>query len=89
MDLVEHANEEENAVEEFRQVLNSIIGKYKLHPSMVLSMLANLTAGYINLTQAYYNKKTDGEVVQADYLNMLTAHLVDNAIRDFQKAQET
>ena len=87
-DLVKHANEEGNALEELRQALNSIIGRYKLHPSLVLSLLARMSAAYINLTQAVYNKKGDHEFVQADFLNMLTAHLMDNAISEFQKAQE-
>jgi hypothetical protein len=88
MDLVKHANEEGNAVEELRQALNSIIGRYKLHPSLVISMLARLTAGYINLTQAFYNKKNDAEVVEADYLNMLTANLLDHTIDECKKALE-
>ena len=86
-DLVKHGNEEGNALEEFRQALNSIIGRYKLHPSLVLSLLARMSAAYINLTQAVYNKKGEREFVQVDFQNMLTAHLMDNAISEF-KAQE-
>ena len=87
-DLVKHANEEGNALEELRQALNSIIDRYKLHPSLVLSMLVRMSACYINLTQAVYNKKGDHEFVQADFLNMLTAHLLDHSIDECKKALE-
>ena len=87
-DLVKHANEEGNALEELRQALNSIIDRYKLHPSLVLSMLARMSAAYINLTQAVYNKKGDHEFVQADFLNMLTAHLLDHTMDECKKALE-
>ena len=86
-DLVKHVNEEGNAAEELRQAINSIISRYKLHPSLVLSLLARMSACYINLTQAVYNKKNVAEFVQADFLNMLTAHLLNNTISEF-KAQE-
>ena len=87
-DLVKHANEEGNAAEELREAINSIISKYKLHPSLVLSLLARLSACYINLTQAIYKKKGDRECVLNDFLNMLTAHHLDHAIDDFKKEQE-
>lgn len=87
-DLVKHGNEEGNAAEELRQALNSIIGRYKLHPSLVLSLLARMSACYIKLTQAVYNKKGDHEFVQADFLNMLTAHLLDHTMDECQKALE-
>ena len=87
-DLVKHANEEGNALEELRQALNSIIDRYKLHPSLVLSLLARMSACYINLTQAVYNKKGDHEFVQADFLNMLTAHLLDHTMDECKKALE-
>ena len=87
-DLVKHANEEGNAAEELRQALNSIIGRYKLHPSLVLSLLARMSACYIKLTQAVYNKKGDHEFVQADFLNMLTANLLSMAMDESKKAQE-
>ena len=87
-DLVKHGNEEGNALEEFRQALNSIIGRYKLHPSLVLSLLARMSAAYINLTQAVYNKKGDLEFVQVDFQNMLTAHLMDHSMDECNKALE-
>ena len=87
-DLVKHANKEGNAAEELRQAINSIISRYKLHPSLVLSLLARMSACYINLTQAVYNKKGDHEFVEADFLNMLTAHLLDDAIREFKMQEE-
>ncbi len=87
-DLINHVNEEGNALEELRQALNSIIGRYKLHPSLVLSMLARMSAAYINLTQAVYNKKGDLEFVQVDFQNMLTAHLLDHSIDECKKALE-
>ena len=87
-DLVKHGNEEGNAAEELRQALNSIIGRYKLHPSLVLSLLARMSACYIKLAQAVYNKKGDHEFVQADFLNMLTAHLLDHTMDECQKALE-
>ena len=84
-DLVNHADESGHAVEELRQALNSIISKYKLHPSVVLSILANISACYINLTQEFYNKKNVVEFVEADFLNMLSAHLLDKAVDKFLK----
>ena len=87
-DLINHVNEEGNALEELRQALNSIIGRYKLHPSLVLSLLARMSAAYINLTQAVYNKKGDLEFVQVDFQNMLTAHLLDHTIDECKKALE-
>jgi len=87
-DLVKHANEEGNALEELRQALNSIIDRYKLHPSLVLSLLARMSACYIKLTQAVYNKKGDHEFVQVDFQNMLTAHLLDHTIDECKKALE-
>ena len=87
-DLINHVNEEGNAAEELREAINSIIGRYKLHPSLVLSLLARMSAAYINLTQAVYNKKGDREFVQADFLNMLTAHLFNHSIEECKKALE-
>ena len=87
-DLVKHGNEEGNAAEELREAINSIITKYKLHPSLVLSLLARLSACYINLTQALYNKKGDHEFVEADFQNLLSANLLNNAISEFKKEQE-
>ena len=87
-DLVKHGNEEGDAAEELREAINSIIGRYKLHPSLVLSLLARMSACYIKLTQAVYNKKGDHEFVQADFLNMLTAHLMDHSIDECNKALE-
>ena len=43
------------AVDELRVKLNAIIARYQLHPSVVLSLLARFTAGYIHLTQKMYN----------------------------------
>ena len=87
-DLAKHANEEGNALEEFRQALNSIIGRYKLHPSLVLSLLARMSAAYINLTQAVYIKKGEREFVQVDFQNMLSAHLMDHSMDECNKALE-
>ena len=87
-DLVKHGNEEGDAAEELREAINSIIGRYKLPPSLVLSLLARMSAAYINLTQAVYNKKGEREFVQADFLNMLTAHLMDHSIDECNKALE-
>ena len=87
-DLINHVNEEGNAAEELREAINSIISKYKLHPSLVLSLLARLSACYINLTQAIYKKKGEREFVQVDFLNMLTAHLFNHSVEECKKALE-
>ena len=84
-DLVNHADENGHAIEELRQALNSIIGKYKLHPSVVISMLARISAAYISLAQAFYKKKNVVEFVEADFVNMLSAHLLDKAVDKFLK----
>ena len=48
-DMLDH--EEGDAAEALRLALNGVIGKYQLHASTVISLLARLSAGYIHLTQ--------------------------------------
>jgi hypothetical protein len=76
------------AAEDLRQALNGIIERYKLHPSVVISLLARLSAGYIHLTQKAYNKICDDEVVEEDFQNFLTAHLTDLDMSDLDKEIE-
>ena len=82
IDLAKHVKEEGDAAEDLRQALNGIIGRYKLHPSVVISLLARLSAGYIHLTQKVYNKICDDEVVEEDFQNFLTATLTDLDMSD-------
>lgn len=63
------------AAEELRQALNSIIGRHKLKPPAVISLLARLSAGYIHLTQKVYNQKCTDEVVEEDFHSFLVATL--------------
>ena len=81
-DLAEHVKEEGNAAEELRQALNSIIGRYHLHPSLVVSLLARLSAAYIYLTQKMYDQADANEVVEEDFQNMLIAQLTDLDMSD-------
>ena len=82
IDLAKHVKEEGDAAEDLRQALNGIIGRYKLHPSVVISLLARLSAGYIHLTQKVYNKINADEVVEEDFQNFLTAKLTDLDMSD-------
>ena len=75
IDLAKHVKEEGDAAEDLRQALNGIIGRYKLHPSVVISLLARISAGYIHLTQKVYDKRNADEVVAEDFQNFLTASL--------------
>ena len=82
IDLAKHVKEEGDAAEDLRQALNGIIGRYKLHPSVVISLLARLSAGYIHLTQHHYNKLGADEVVEEDFQNFLTTTLTDLDMSD-------
>ena len=81
-DLMTHLEGTESAAEDLRVALNGIIGKYKLHPSVVLSLLARLTAAYIHLTQKKYNQANADVVVEEDFQNMLEAQLTDLDMSD-------
>ena len=81
-DLAKHVKEEGEAAEDLRQALNGIIGRYKLHPSVVISLLARISAGYIHLTQKVYDKRNADEVVEEDFQNFLTATLTDLDMSD-------
>ncbi|MBR2113434.1 MAG: hypothetical protein IJ929_02040 [Prevotella sp.] len=81
-DLMTHLEGTEPAAEDLRVALNSIIGKYKLHPSVVLSLLARLTAGYIHMTQKMYNQSNADVVVEEDFHSMLEAQLTDLDMSD-------
>ena len=85
-DMLNH--EEGDAAEDLRLALNSIIGKYNLHPSRVISLLARLSASYINLTQKLYDNAGADEVVEEVFQNMLTAHLTDLDMSDVNKELE-
>ena len=74
-DLAKHVKEEGEAAEDLRQALNGIIGRYKLHPSVVISLLARISAAYIQLTQKVYDKQNADELVEEDFQNFLTASL--------------
>ena len=49
LDLASHTEGTGPAAEDLRVALNGIIARYQLHPSVVLSLLARFTAGYIHL----------------------------------------
>lgn len=87
-DLAEHISEQGNAAEDLRQALNGIIGRYKLHPSVVISLLARISAGYIHITQKMYNKANADEVVEEDFQNFLTAQLTDLDMSDINDELE-
>ena len=76
-DLALHYPGTEPATEEFRQALNAIISKYNLHVSVVISLLARLSAGYIHLTQKYYNRLNADVVVEEDFQNMIITALTN------------
>ena len=92
LDLGKHVKEEGDALEDLRQALNGIIGRYKLHPSVVISLLARISAGYIHLTQKVYDKRNADEVVAEDFQNFLTASLtsydMDEVSAELEKRQK-
>lgn len=83
-DLTKHCQGTEPAAEDLRVALNGIIARYQLHPSVVLSLLARFTAGYIHLTQKMYNQTHDDVVVEEDFQNMLVAHLTSLDMSDVE-----
>ena len=87
-DLMTHLEGTEPAAEDLRVALNSIIGKYKLHPSVVLSLLARLSAAYIHMTQKMYNHANADVVVEEDFQNMLEAQLTDLDMSDVASEME-
>ena len=82
------AHEEGTAAEELRVALNDIIAKHQLHASVVISLLARLSAGYIHLTQKYYNSLNADVVVEEDFQNILTAHLTELDMSDVKDEVE-
>lgn len=68
--------------EELRVALNEIIARHKLHCSVVISMLARMSAGYIHFTQEYYDKLQTDVVVEEDFQNFLTATLTSLDMND-------
>jgi hypothetical protein len=82
------AHEEGTAAEELRMALNDIIAKHQLHASVVISLLARLSAGCIHITQKYYNSLNADVVVEEDFQNMLTAHLTDLDMSDVKEEIE-
>ena len=87
-DLTRHFEESDPAAEELRKSLNGLIAKYNLHPSVVISLLARISAAYIHLTQKAYNQICGDEVVEEDFQNMLTAHLTDLDMSDVMDEME-
>ena len=81
LDLASHT-------EGLRVALNGIIARYQLHPSVVLSLLARFTAGYIHLTQKMYNQTHDDVVVEEDFHNMLVASLTSLDMSDVNLEME-
>ena len=87
-DLAKHVKEEGEAAEDLRQALNGIIGRYKLHPSVVISLLARISAAYIQLTQKVYDKQNADELVEEDFQNFLTASLTSIDMSEFNAELE-
>ena len=87
-DLTTHCQGTEPAAEDLRVALNDIIARYKLHPAVVLSLLARLSAGYIHLAQKAYNQTHDDVVVEEDFQNMLVAHLTSLDMSDVNLEME-
>ena len=81
-DLAQHYPGTEPAAEDLRQALNDIIRKYKLHASVVISLLARLSAACIHMTQQHYNMLHADVVVEEDFQNMLNAQLTDLDMSD-------
>ena len=79
-DMLTH--EEGTSAEDLRVALNDIIAKHQLHSSVVISLLARLSAGYIHLTQKYYDRLHADVVVEEDFQNILTAHLTELDMSD-------
>ena len=88
IDLAKHVKEEGDAAEDLRQALNGIIGRYKLHPSLVISLLARMSAAYIHVAQYHYNKLGADEVVEEDFQNFLTATLTDLDMSDVKREMD-
>ena len=88
VELAQHLEGTEPAAEELRQALNDIIGKYQIHHTVVLSLLARLSSAYIHLTQKHYNKSNTKVVVEDFFLNMLNAHLTDLDLNDISDEME-
>ena len=82
------AHEEGTAAEELRVALNDIIAKHQLHASVVISLLARLSAGYIHLTQKYYDRLHADVIVEEDFQNILTAHLTELDMSDMKDEVE-
>lgn len=87
-DLTTHCQGTEPAAEDLRVALNDIIARYQLHPAVVLSLLARLSAGYIHLAQKVYNQTHDDVVVEEDFQNMLVAHLTSLDMSDVKREME-
>ena len=88
LDLTSHTEGTGPAAEDLRVALNDIIARYQLHPSVVLSLLARLSAGYIHLTQKLYNQTHDDVVVEEDFHNMLVASLTSLDMSDVKREME-
>ena len=88
LDLTSHTEGTGPAAEDLRVALNGIVARYQLHPSVVLSLLARFTAGYIHLTQKMYNQTHDDVVVEEDFHNMLVAHLTSLDMSDVENEIE-
>ena len=81
-DFLKWDHDTEPAAEELRRALNDIIAHRNLHPSVVISLLARLSAGYIHLTQKLYNQTHDDEVVEEDFHHFLIATLTTLDMND-------
>ena len=88
MDLAAYQEDDKLAADELLAAVNRIIGKHRLPPAVVLSLLARFTAGYIHITQKWYDKRHADEVVEEDFQNMLTATLTDLDMSDVSAEME-
>lgn len=88
LDLAKHIKEEGNAAEDLRQAVNGIICRYNLHASVVVSLLARLSAAFIHVAQYHYNELGVDEVVEEDFQNFLTATLTDLDMSDVKREMD-
>lgn len=90
-DLMEYGGRTEPAVADLHMALNEVIDKYKLHPSVVISLLARFSAAYIHSVQRWYDNRDADVVVEEDFQNFLTANLLcidmEYTNRDIEKSK--
>lgn len=80
--------DEGTSAEELRVALNDIIARHQLHASVVIFLLARLSAAYIHLTQKYYNQQHADVVVEEEFQKLLVANLTGITIKEVKEEME-